>query len=322
MDYFEKLENPFLIDIQDKDEYTNEDYVLIQDKLRDINIDEFIKDLYPKDREFKTSYEEITRRVTRCLKQELIDISNNIFPLKTLYKIGDGGDSKKCIVSCAPLKDTRTELSQTILKSLENVGFNGYFYLMNGGYPNPTGKEMKYAGVPYAFKIFMMLEAKKAGFDKVIWIDSACYAINNPEPLFEHLENNEVIFRVFPPNCFAPNTFENIIFPKTLDLLNTLANRDVRNDLNINSILFGLNFKSQIIDKFISEYYEMVKLGLPFLSAFPEEIVFDIIFNKEEYKQVFNQNLYNIHSKLYIHECYISNENAKNSGYFFIQRPH
>jgi predicted unusual protein kinase regulating ubiquinone biosynthesis (AarF/ABC1/UbiB family) len=30
----------------------------------------------------------------------------------------------------------------------------------------------------------MMLEAEKKGFTKVIWIDSGCYALNNPEPLF------------------------------------------------------------------------------------------------------------------------------------------
>jgi len=33
-------------------------------------------------------------------------------------------------------------------------------------------------------KIFMMLEAKKKGFDKVIWIDACCIAINNLDNIF------------------------------------------------------------------------------------------------------------------------------------------
>jgi hypothetical protein len=321
-DYFEKMENPFLIDVPDKNEYTNEELNVIQEKLHNKNIDTFLESLYPKNTGFRTTYEEMHRRTTRCLKQNLIDISNNILPTKNLYKVGNGGNGKNCIVTCAPLLDIRANLSQTILNSLENVGFNGYFYLLNGGYPNPTGIEMKYVGVPYAFKIFLMLEAEKLGFENVIWIDSACYAVNNPEFLFSHLSMNDVVFRVFPPNCFSENTFENIIFPKTLTLLNTLVNRDVRNDLNINSIVFGLNLKSPIIKNFISEYYDMVKLGLPFLTSFPEEIVFDVLFNKDEYKHFFNNKLYSIHAKLYIHEYYISEENAKKSGYYFIQRQH
>ena len=111
---------------------------------------------------------------------------------------------------------------------------------------------------------------------------------------------------------------KNCIFPKTIDLLNNLVNRDITNDTTINSIVFGLNLSSNKILQFIHEYYEMVKLGLPFLSSFPEEMVFTSIFNKDEFKYVFKNRdeMY----RLYINDGYISKEQAKTNGVFFMQR--
>jgi len=317
IDYFEKFENPFLIDIEDKEEYNYQDYCRIQNMLVEKNLDNFLEYLYPKEN-FSTSFNEMKRRCNKGISQKIIDLSNNKLPEKKIYKLGNGGDGKNCFVCCTPLFIDRFKASQTMLQSLEEVGFNGHFMLLNGGFPNPTGKEMKYVGVPYCFKIFMMLEAKKMGFENVIWIDAACYAVNNPERLFDILKEDDAIFLTFPPNHFSPDTCNNIVFPKTIELLNKLTNRDIRNDTTINSIVFGLNLNSQKINEFINKYYEMVKIGLPFLSSFPEEIVFTSIFNDPDLNYVFKNRdeMY----KLYIHECNLNKEQAKYHGFFFVQR--
>jgi hypothetical protein len=316
-DYFKSGKNPFLVDIDEKDEYTNEDLESIQKQLRDKKLDEFINYLYPKDRPFHIPFELISQRVKRGITATLIDTSSNNLPSKNLYKIGNGGDKNNCIVCCSTsLSSERTCMTKNIKESLEKVGFNGYFYLFTGGFPNPTNTELKYAGVPYCFKIFMMLEAKKLGFNKVIWIDAACYVVNNPEPLFDLLDENDVVFRSFPSNMF--DSFNDTVFPQTIELLNKLTNKDIRNDRKINTIVFGLKLNSEKIQKFIEEYYEMVKIGLPFLSYFPEEVVFGSILNKPEYKYVFNNS--GKMERLYIHENYSGIEHAKNCGYYFQQR--
>jgi hypothetical protein len=316
-DYFEKSENPFLIDIEDKEVYDLNDYIQIQEKLENKNLDNFLESLYPKEN-FSITFEEIKRRCTKGITQKIVDTSNNILPTKQIVKIGTGGDGKNCFVCCTQLFSDRYDASQTMIQSLQDVGFNGHFILLNGGFPNPTGTEMKYIGVPYSFKIFMILEAKKLGFERVIWLDAACYAVNNPEHLFNILNQNDAIFRSFPPNTFAPDTCNNIVFPKTIELLNSLVDRDIRNDKTVNSIVFGLNLNSSKINEFIEEYYEMVKLGLPFLSVFPEEIVFTSIFNKPKYNYVF-KNMYEMHH-LYINEYYLNKETARQDGYYFVQR--
>jgi hypothetical protein len=156
------------------------------------------------------------------------------------------------------------------------------------------------------------------GFENVIWLDSVCYAVNNPERLFEIIQEDDAIFRTFSPNCFDSESMKNCIYPKTIDLLNNLVNRDITNDININSIVFGLNFSSSKILQFIDEYYKMVKLGLPFLSCFPEEMVFTSIFNKDEFKYIFKNR--NEMYRLYMNGTYINKDQAKNDGFFFIQR--
>ena len=316
LDYFRENANPFLIDIEQKDLYTIEDHIKIQKELTSHSekIDGFMESLYP-ECEMRTSLNEMKRRCKKGLNAHIIDVLNPVLPEIEMHKIGDGG--KNCFVCCTPLLDDRFTASKTMVDSLIEVGFNGHFLLLNGGFPNPTGKEMKYVGVPYCFKIFMIMEAKKRGFEKVIWIDAACYALNNPDKLFAQLETSEAIFRTFPPNCFAPETYNNICFPKTIELLNKMVNRDVRNDITINSIVFGLNLNCERINRFIEEYYKMVEVGLPFLTAFPEEIVFSALMNKPEYADILEKA--NMHN-LYIHECYLDRENAKQAGYFFNQR--
>lgn len=311
--YFENGTNPFIIDIADQEKYDLDDYIQIQQKLKEKDLDPFFESLYPTN--MRTTLVEMKRRCSKGISQTIIDLSKNEIPSIKLIKVGNGGDGKNCIVCCKPLLVDRYNDSESIVTSLEEVGFNGHYMILNGGFPNPSGTEMKYAAVPYSFKIFMMLEAKKCGFDNVLWIDSVCYAINNPEPIFDKIKQNDAIFRSFSPNCFESEACNNTVFPKTIEYINKLVNRDIRNDSLVNSIVFGLNLTSPHIIEVIKEYYEMVKIGLPFLSAFPEETVFASIFNKPEYRFVVNDT-----SKLYIHAAYASKERATHLGYYFIQR--
>jgi len=322
--------NPFKIDIEDKDEYTNEDYIRIQKLLDEKSVDDALTKIYPTKDNFY-EYNDFKKRCSRGITQKLIDVSNNIFPTKNLYKIGTGGNNKNCIVCCTPInhnpvelsdvsdqKNSRYNASQSIKDSLENVGFNGHFYLFNGGFPNPTGKEMKYAGVPYCFKIFMMLEAKKKGFENVIWIDSACIAIKNPNKLFEIIENSTLLLSFI----YRDNQYNRMAFEKTLDLLNCLTDTVINSDTNyITTVVFGLNFNNEAVNNFIKDYYLMVELGAPFLSIFPEEIVISALFNKPEYKRLLNEKQSDdIIGVLKADENVMSLETAKERGYWFFQR--
>ena len=311
------MNNPFEISVEDKEVYTNDELIKIQESLRDEtrlkNIHECIETYYPKNGlliPLKDMYE----RCTRSSYQTLADTIQS--PTKNLFVIGTGGNKKDCFVCCTPVSNNRYYASLEMKKSLEEVGYNGHFLLFQGGFPNPTGTEMKYAGVPYSFKIFMMLEAKKLGFEKVIWLDAACYAVNNPQRLFDILYEEDILFRCFPPAMFS--TYNDVVLPETIALLNKLTNTEIRDAQKICSIVFGLNMCSSKIENFVKEYYEMVKLGLPFLSYYPEEVVYSAILNKPEYN--YNFYKYSEYHKLFVHEAYMNKEGANHCGYYFLQR--
>lgn len=314
--------NPFIIDIEDKEEYTFEEYQDIQQKLSEKNIDNILNNFYPPIH-MHYIYDDFKHRCTNGLRQTLV--TNNL-PIKQLYTIGTGGNNINCIICCTPFthehnefknqaKDSRYNASLEIRKSLEEVGYNGALYIFNGGFPNPTGTEMKYAGVPYCFKIFMMLEAKKLGFKNIIWIDSSCYAINNPQRLFDILDEQGTLLSTVSA---SQNNYNAMVFKPTIDLLNSITNTDIHQANYIRTIVFGLNLHLEHIVKIVEEYYDMVKLGWPFFSIFPEEIVLTSIFNKPEYKHL----LYNQYEtfRLQIHENFLDINSAREQGYYFLHK--
>jgi hypothetical protein len=316
-------ENPFIIDIPDKDEYTLEEYKLIQQQLKNKNLDSIIESLYTDKNRF-IDLSEFKRRINRGIKQNIIDIDNNLLPTKNLYKIGNGGNGRNCIVTTTSFTqnerdnendNTRYYASQKIVQSLEESGFNGYFYLINGGFPNPTGTEMKYVGVPYSFKIFTMLEAQKKGFDKVIWIDSVCTAVNNPQKLFDTLYEQDTLISIIDKD----NNFDVMSFEKTIQLLNELTKEKIHfGSYYIETVVFGLNLESKIIQKFIEDYYEMVKIGWTFFSVFPEEVVLCALFNKPEYKILLRKH--ETQNKLKVSEDRMNINDSKNHGFYFYQK--
>ena len=320
----ENVENPFLIDIPDKAVYTIDDYINIQKQLSNKNIDHILDKIFPP-KEYYFEYHDFKYRCTKSLKQKIIDIESNKLPTKKLYKIGNTEHNKNCFVCCVPFShdlikngtsdsESRYIASQQIIKSLTKSGYNGYLYLITGGFPTPTGTEMKYEGVPYCFKIFAMLEAQNLGFDKVIWIDSACYCINNPKYLFDILDNDDTLFYTVNYD----NQYNKLCFQQTIDILNKITNNNIEYAVYVQTVVFGLNLKSPIIKELIQEYYNMVKIGLPFLSIFPEEVVLSALFNQPKYKHLlYNQPI--IH-RLRVDERGIDEENARNHGFYFLHR--
>lgn len=162
----------------------------------------------------------------------------------------------------------------------------------------------------------MMLEAKKIGFNKVIWIDSACIPIKNPVKLFEELDNNKILTSFY----YINNDFEAMAFNNTIKLLNYITDTNIVNACYVSTIIFGLNFDDDVINDMVKDYYFMVELGTPFLSIFPEEIVLSALFNKPKYKKVLHNQDDKIIGVLHTNDDSMNINKAKESGYWFFQR--
>jgi len=310
--------NPFLIDFPVKTEITQDDYIEIQKKLKAIDINSAFNEMYPATppkKFFKpwshaiATKDDFYRRISKALSQTLIDPEKGKFPVKELVKIGNGGPN--CIVSYASLNGKYASLIADLPGELEELGFNGYLLYRVGGFPNPTGKEIRYCGVPYSFKIFSIVEAHKMGFDKVLWIDSAFFPLRDPTPLFEWIEKK---------GCFikAHHSMTKFVLPKTVDYLKTVTKVNVLKVPHVTAQIIGFDFKHPKTEEFIEKYYELVDLGLPFFSCFPEEFVFSAITarNPADWPA---QPFTNVSiSELKLKRI----EDCRKDGYFFLQKDH
>lgn len=271
--------NPFRINFPEKIDLTNEDYVEVQSQLRSIKIEPLLRSLYVEGclKPGFTGFDDFYGRCHKCIQQNLIDVEKGLYPTKELVKIGNGGD--RCIVSCGPLSGKYPQYIKSLIQGLKDVGFNGHLFYMIGGWPNPTGKEIRYAAVPYSFKIFTMGEAYKLGFSNVLWIDAACYPLRNIEILFKRIERNGALLNWYYtyPDAFG------YIFPQTRELLQKLTGTDVLNAKYINTIVFGLNMNTKEAQELVTTYYRFAEMGTPFLSCFPEEWVLTAIIGQKKF---------------------------------------
>lgn len=273
---FAVYQNPFEISFEDKKELSHADVTEIQDLLRKKDATKILKELYTQKMgvfDELRPFREFEGRINRCLKQVLIDPQKGLFPEVELVKINEGGTH--CFVVAAPLGPKYPQLLKSLIEGLKEIGFNGYLYYRIGGVPNPTGREAKWAGVPYSFKIFMMMEAHNRGFTKLVWLDSALFPFKNPSALFERLENEGsfVLHRTHPKSS---------ILPCTLASIENLTHVDLTQAPHVRMWIFGLDTSADWVKSFFFDYTEMVRLGVPFFSCYPEEYVLSALVKKYE----------------------------------------
>jgi hypothetical protein len=97
---------------------------------------------------------------------------------------------KACIISCGignhyPVGVDRLE------RSLNFVGWGGHTMFWRDypeGCPKHEGENQ------YAFKIFAFREAFKAGYTVVLWADASLWAVKNPMPIFDYINDKGLYF--------------------------------------------------------------------------------------------------------------------------------
>jgi hypothetical protein len=125
-----------------------------------------------------------------------------------------------------------------------------------------------------------MVEAHQLGFNKVLWVDAACFPLRDVQPLFDRIDKDGALL-----NCFRGSSAgKRYIFPQTHDLLFDITGTDVHKVPYINTIVFGLKMNTPESRKLVEMYYECVRLGIPFLSCFPEEWVLTAIIGKKRFR--------------------------------------
>lgn len=140
--------------------------------------------------------------------------------------------------------------SRRLKESLDFHGINWEQFFWLDKYPKgcPTHKE-----VPYAFKPYAILEAKKAGCDIVIWADSAVWAINgNVEALISYIETKGYYFISSGYSIgqwTSDKTIEGMCYARDDEL------HDPSKSQMIMACFFAIDFRIEFMSWFFMEYY-------------------------------------------------------------------
>jgi len=98
---------------------------------------------------------------------------------------------KACIISCGVGHGHYHVGIDRLAKSLNFVGWAGDTILRKDYPPNSP----EHAGdQQYNFKVWAFEEAFNLGFEVVVWCDSSLYAVENPMPLFDYVNDKGLYF--------------------------------------------------------------------------------------------------------------------------------
>ena len=316
--------NPFKINFEKKSELTHADFIEVQRLLGQINIHPVLHPLW-QDKETYSHYGNFWLQCSSGLRQELINPQKGFYPKQELTQIGIGGD--RCIVCYSPYRileedpGLKAQHIGEIAQALSQIGFNGHFLSLIGGFPNPTGEEIRYAGVPHSYKIFMMLQAHKLGFTNVLWINPTCLPLKDPTPLFEEIQTQEIVLHMQP----ISSDLKKYIFENTRSILQKTTGTDVCNSNHVVATVFGLKMNSEKVQRFLQQYYALVDLGTPFLSCLPEEFVLSAIIGRPEFRD-WNRSISMDRLFMKIGPKNLDSEaaiqNAQKAGFFFYEKQH
>ena len=245
---------------------SNDDYAVLQNKLRHLHPASALNKLYVA-RAGRCPKEDFIRRIETGKNLVLVDPARSLYPHIILQKIGTGGSN--CVVTYASFNRAYHEYAHEIASNLEQCHFQGWYLGIIGGYPNPTGRELRYAGYPYAWKIFAILEAFNRGFENVLWIDCPLKPLKDPRWLFDQIAANGAFFL----GKFQPGPVYGYL-PKVSRAL-TRHFKYTPYDRHIFATVMGLNRWHPATKKLVKSYYKALRYdkGKLFIGVGPEESV-------------------------------------------------
>jgi hypothetical protein len=98
---------------------------------------------------------------------------------------------KQCVISLATKdKDFQGGIKR-LEQSLKRIKFRGDVICWNGFYPQGCPSHMR---APFAFKTFCFMEARKKGYDLILWVDSSGVVIRRLESIFRVIEQEGYLF--------------------------------------------------------------------------------------------------------------------------------
>ncbi len=182
-------------------------------------------------------------------------------------------DRKRCVISYASCNATYREKIQRIGRYLKRSGFSGHFLYRMGGWPDIKGGSLKFMHVPYSFKLCMIKEAARLGYQQIVWVDSAVIPFQHFNRVFEYLERDGYFFIDHLTTVGRHDS------PKVIEAF-SLSEEERFSIPQIQASLIGVNMENPRVREFLDECFIQMEKLEGFLSPRPEQVAMGIIAHK------------------------------------------
>lgn len=162
--------------------------------------------------------------------------------------------SQRCVISLGAGRKGFTESLKRLEESLKRVGFQGDFLGWNDELPAGSPSQFE---APMAFKTFCFYEAKKRGYEQILWIDSPIIALRPLEPIFAMMQEKGYV-------SFNNNYGQSLGQWSSDDVL-AFHNIDREEAMQIPETptsVIGLNLGDALAQEFLNRWHEMTTDGL------------------------------------------------------------
>jgi hypothetical protein len=162
----------------------------------------------------------------------------------------------RCIISLATNDKHYPEGLLRLRQSVLRSGFTGEFLCWPpGSFPEqcPAHEE-----VPFAFKPYCFLEARRRGMDLVLWLDSSCVVVRRIDSLFRAIEERGYVLFKNRDNMLGQWASDEAL------RLFELSREDAMSIQEVNAAAIGLNMRNAIAVDFFAQWYEAAREGPAF----------------------------------------------------------
>ena len=157
---------------------------------------------------------------------------------------------KHCIINCG-VNGWYPSGTKRLERSLNYVGFHGDILTWQGRYPQNSPTHEEY---PYAFKIYSFDEAIAKGYTHILWLDCSVWAISNPDPVFDIINENG--YYLWDSGLPVGETCND----NCLNWFN-ITRDEAMNIQDISTSMVGINMNNPIGSKFFNEWKRSMLSG-------------------------------------------------------------
>ncbi len=181
-------------------------------------------------------------------------------------------ERENCILCYSSFNKNYPRGLKRLIDVVSQSDFRGHLLHRLGGWPDLEGGSLVLAHVPYAFKVSFFREARRLGYKRAFWMDTALVPVVSLNKIFEIIANDGY-FVFGNSHVIGP-----YMDPTAADAFG-MTMKAVENIPSCSAGIFGVDFTTEIGNKLVDTWYQAASNRVAFFSPRSDQNALSIILH-------------------------------------------